>query len=149
MHYTLRSTEWDSLRALKKWAHMSSVCQEFRPLNSWADSLNDIWAKQRLPLLYNLLFSPGVGLEDKGHQGSHVFNSKGVFLRNVQLQLWRGSKRSFIVIKELKGLLILVGSRIFPLILWYWRVLCCWRGWFQQLKAEKFVMQALVGVFAE
>ena len=53
---------------------------------------------------------PGVGLENKGHQGSQLFNPKGVFLRHVQLQLQRGIKRTFIVIKELKGLLLLVGT---------------------------------------
>ena len=49
---------------------------------------------------------PGVGLENKGHQGSHVFNSKGVLLRHVQLQLCRGIKFNFIVITELEGLIL-------------------------------------------
>ena len=45
----------------------------------------------------------GVGLKNKGHQGSHFFNSKGVFLRHVQLQLRKGIKFIFILIKELRG----------------------------------------------
>ena len=45
----------------------------------------------------------GVGLENKGHQGSHFFNSKGVLLRHVQLQLRKGIKFIFVLIKELRG----------------------------------------------
>ena len=57
--------------------------------------------------MYSTTTLPGVGLENKGHQGGHFFNSKGVLLRYFQLQFRRGIKHIFIVIKELVGLLIL------------------------------------------
>ena len=31
--------------------------------------------------------NPVVGLENRGHKGSYFFNSKGVFMRDAQLQL--------------------------------------------------------------
>ena len=54
--------------------------------------------------LIALVRNPGLWLENKVHQGSHFFNSKGGFVRHAQLQLWRGIKCIFAVIKELKGL---------------------------------------------
>ena len=62
---------------------------------------------------------PGVGLKNKWHQGSHLFNSKGVFLRHFRLQLQKGVKCVFTVIKELKGLLWWVSPRKQPSIVWY------------------------------
>ena len=57
---------------------------------------------------------PGVGLGNEGHHGSHFFNSKGVFVRHTQLQLWRGIKCIFAVIKELKGLFLTIkGINVF------------------------------------
>ena len=34
------------------------------------------------------------------------------------------------------GIAFMSWFKIFPLIPWYWQVLCCWRGWFQPLKAN-------------
>ena len=56
-------------------------------------------------VMIQLIEIPGVGLENKGHQGSHFFNFKGKLKRHVQIQLQRGIKCVFIVMKELKGLL--------------------------------------------
>ena len=63
-----------------------------RDLN-WCSLEVEIW-----PHFHTL----GVGLENKRHKVSHFFNSKGVFSIHLQLQLRRGGKCVFIVIKELK-----------------------------------------------
>ena len=93
----------------------------------------------------NLSFTiPGVGFENIKHQGSHFFNSKGVFFRLVQLKLRRGMKCILAVIKELNGLLLWICFWIYPFILSYSQVLHCWRGWLQLTNTEMFLMQELV-----
>ena len=66
-------------------------------------------------------------------QSWSFFNSKGVFLKHLLLQLWRGSKCVFILTKAFKGLQLQVAPRIYSLILW------CWRECLQHLLEEMFV----------
>ena len=87
--------------------HILWACQ----LSNTQNSVSDAWT--------HIIQPPGVGLKIKWHQGSHFFNSKGVFSRHSQLQLWRASKCVFTVIKELERLLWWVAPRISLSITWY------------------------------
>ena len=55
-------------------------------------------------VIWNII-APGFGLKNKGHQGCHFVNYKGLFFRLAlpQLQPRRGIKCNFAVIKGLKG----------------------------------------------